>query len=351
MLQDRSDQTVPQADESDWDEDDVESAESVTVSETVAIELIVPPDCAGLRLDQALARLLPEYSRAQLQKWLRSGEIRVAGGVAAPRQRVLGSEPVSVHARAVLSERWLPEPMALSVVHEDADLIVVDKPADCVVHPGAGNLHGTLVNGLLHAFPELSQVPRAGLVHRLDKDTTGLLVVARSARAHTRLVEQLAVRSMGRDYLALVEGVPVGGFTVDAPIGRDPRQRLRMAVVPNGRPARTHVRIGERFRAHALLECSLESGRTHQIRVHLRAQGWPLLGDPLYGTRQRLSAAMDPMLAQALQGFRRQALHASLLRLKHPADGRAMSFRAPLPDDMAQLLALLRADREAQGDA
>lgn len=328
-----------------WDDDEDNS--TALQYETVSASLAIPLAHSGQRLDQALAELLPEHSRARLQKWIRAGEVRVDGAKVAPRQRVLGGEQVEVRARAIMTERWVAEPMPLNVVHEDADILVLNKPAGLVVHPGAGNLTGTLVNGLLHAWPEQASVPRAGLVHRLDKDTSGLLVVARTAQAHSSLVRQLADRSMGREYLAIVEGVPTGGFTVDAPIARDPRNRLRMAVVPNGRPARTHVRLEQRFRAHALLHCKLETGRTHQIRVHLRSRGLPLVGDPLYGARQRLAAGASPDLVQAVRNFGRQALHAAVLMLEHPQTGDWMEFEAPLPEELEQLLELLDADLHA----
>jgi 23S rRNA pseudouridine1911/1915/1917 synthase len=267
------------------------------------------------------------------------------------RRRVLGGERVAIDAPLrEEAEGWArPEPVAFGLVHEDAALLVVDKPAGLVVHPGAGNPSGTLVNGLLHRYPELAGLPRAGIVHRLDKDTSGLLVVARTAEAHTALVRQLADRSMGRSYLAVVEGVPVSGFTVDEPLDRDPRNRLRRAVVPGGRPAVTHVRVEERYRAHALLACQLETGRTHQIRVHLRHRRHPIVGDALYGARGRLPPRPTASLAAAVHAFRRQALHAAELRLRHPLDGEAREFRAAPPEDFEALLAALRDDAQRDG--
>lgn len=327
-----------------WDGDDV-AAEAGRVQ----LRAVVPAACAGLRLDQALAAMFPDHSRSRLTQWLKQGDILLDGGPAPPRRRVLGGERVAVDAQAAMAERWLAEPMLLPVVYEDAALIVIDKPAGLVVHPGAGNATGTLVNGLLHAYPELETVPRAGLVHRLDKDTSGLLVVARTAAAHGHLARQLAERSMGRTYLAVCEGLPLAGFRVDAPIGRDPRHRLRMAVVADGRPAVTHVTVAESFRAHALLQCRLETGRTHQIRVHLRQQGWPLLGDSLYGARGRLPKAPTEALKAAVREFGRQALHAARLSLEHPDDDQERVFEAPLPADMTALLACLREDRDLKG--
>jgi 23S rRNA pseudouridine1911/1915/1917 synthase len=234
--------------------------------------------------------------------------------------------------------------MPLRVVYEDADLLVIDKPAGLVTHPAAGNWSGTLVNGLLHLAPELATLPRAGIVHRLDKETTGLLVVARTLAAHTALVAALARRDVRREYLALVHGVPTGGGTVDAPIGRHRVDRMRMAVTGAGRPAVTHYTVTERFRAHALLEVRLETGRTHQIRVHLAHVHHPLVGDPVYGGRARLPRGASPRLVAALRDFRRQALHAVRLGLEHPRSGTPMAWEAPLPYDLAALLAVLRED-------
>ena len=312
----------------------------------VRARLELPPEAGGQRLDQALAEALPMHSRARLQRWLKSGELRVDGAVAKARQRVLGGERVELDARLADAERWVPQAIDFDVVHADADLIVVGKPVGLVVHPGAGNPDGTLVNGLLHRFPELGALPRAGIVHRLDKDTSGLLTVARTLEAHTALVQQLAGREMGREYLAVVENVPVSGGTVDAPIGRDPRNRLRMAVTHDGREAITHFRVVERYRAHALVRCVLETGRTHQIRVHLAHEGFPLVGDALYGARGRLPESPSAELVDALRAFRRQALHACCLVVAHPVSGEPLTFEAPLPGDMAMLTGVLAADAD-----
>jgi 23S rRNA pseudouridine1911/1915/1917 synthase len=335
--------------------DDLEELEAGVAPAAARLrrDCVLPDGCAGQRLDQALAAVLPEHSRARIQRWIRDGAVRVDGAPAVPRRRVLGGERVTVDAPLrEEGEAWArPEPVPFAVVHEDAALLVVDKPAGLVVHPGAGNPSGTLVNGLLHRYPELAGLPRGGIVHRLDKDTSGLLVVARTAEAHTALVRQLADRSMGRSYLAVVEGVPVAGFTVDAALGRDPRNRLRRAVVPGGRPAVTHVRVEERHRAHALLACRLETGRTHQIRVHLRHRRHPIVGDALYGARGRLPPRPTDSLAAAVRAFRRQALHASALRLRHPGDGEEREFRAPPPEDFEALLVALRDDARRDGAA
>lgn len=314
------------------------------LAEQVQRSLHVPDSLAGKRLDQGLAQLFPSWSRARLQRWVRDGAVTVDGRGARPRDRLLGGEVVRIDARIERDERWAPQAVAFDVVHEDDDLIVVLKPAGLVVHPGAGNPDGTLVNGLLQRFPELAMVPRAGIVHRLDKDTSGLLAVARTLPAHGALVGQLADRSMGREYLAVVEGVPTGGFSVDARIGRDPHNRLRMAVTPSGREAVTHVSIDTRFRAHALLRCRLETGRTHQIRVHLRHMGHAIVGDSLYGARGRLPMGPVEALVAAIRAFRRQALHARRLSLVHPRSGDRVLFEAPVPDDLAGLLAALTED-------
>lgn len=318
--------------------------------EQVRRSLRVPEALAGRRLDQGLAQLLPSWSRARLQRWVRDGAVTVDGAPARPRDRLLGGERLEIDARIEREERWAPQAIRFDVLHEDPDLIVLVKPAGLVVHPGAGNPDGTLVNGLLHRFPELAMVPRAGIVHRLDKDTSGLLAVARSLPAHGALVDQLASRTMGREYLAVVEGAPTGGFSVDARIGRDPHNRLRMAVTPSGREAVTHVAVEARFRVHTLLACRLETGRTHQIRVHLRHMGHPIVGDALYGARGRLPTAPTEALLDAIRDFRRQALHARRLTLVHPHSGDRLRFEAPIPPDLEALLAAL-ADDAGRADA
>jgi 23S rRNA pseudouridine1911/1915/1917 synthase len=297
-----------------------------------AISAIVPRELAGLRLDQALARLFPQYSRTRLQAWLRDGVIVVDRQPAHARQAVIGGEAVQL-APPALPEAAAPraEKIPLKVVFEDADLIVLDKPAGLVMHPGAGVHQGTLLNALLAHAPQLAGLPRAGIVHRLDRDTSGLLVVAKTLEAQTALVRQLAVRTVSRVYLAVVHGVPSGGGTIDQPIGRDHRSRTRMAVTRRGREARTRYQVVERFAAAALIECQLDTGRTHQIRVHLQHLGHPIVGDPVY---RRGAPARIP--------FGRQALHARELSLVHPRSGRSMTWRAPLPADMKRLVAALR---------
>jgi len=310
--------------------------------QTHLIEL--PASAAGLRLDQALAAALPQYSRARLQRWIRSGAVRVAGVPGRPRDLIHGGEPVAVDAEFAPDERVGAEDIALDIIYEDAALLVLCKPAGLIVHPGAGAREHTLQNALLAHDPELARVPRAGLIHRLDKDTSGLLVVARTPESHTRLAGAMQAREIEREYLALCLGAPTGGGTVDEPIGRHRSARTHMAVRADGRPSVTHYWIEERFRAHTLLRVRLETGRTHQIRVHLAHIGLPVVGDPVYGGRRRLIAGASAELAAALKGFPRQALHARHLAFDHPESGERLAFEAPLPADFEALLAVLRAD-------
>lgn len=314
------------------------------MSELEPIRVRVPAGLAGMRLDRALAALLPDFSRSRLQQWLREGLVQVDRGPTRGRDRVRGGEWVEVRGRLPVSERWEAQEIPVKVLYEDADLLVVDKPAGLVVHPAVGNPDRTLVNALLHRDPELARLPRSGIVHRLDKDTSGLLVVARTPRAHRSLVEQLREHAVVREYEAVATGVLTAGGTVDAPIGRDPRHRTRMAVVPGGRPAVTHFRVVARFRAHTHVRVRLETGRTHQVRVHLAQLRHPLAGDPVYGGRLRLPAGCSPELAEALRRFRRQALHAARLELAHPAHGAPMAWESPLPADLRELLEALAAD-------
>ena len=296
------------------------------------VSVTVPDELGGLRLDQALARLFPQYSRNRLQAWLKSGHIRLEGGASLEgKDQVAGGERVLLEPPPAPQEVPQAQRMPLKVVFEDAELIVIDKPAGLVVHPGAGQPDRTLLNALLAHAPRLSGVPRAGIVHRLDKDTSGLLVVAKTVQAQADLVKQLAERTMRRIYLAVVQGDPPASGTIDAPLGRDVRSRVRMAVTHRGKPARTAFRVVERFGDAALVECRLETGRTHQIRVHLQHIRHPLVGDSVYrrGTRHGLS-------------FPRQALHAAELTLTHPRSGKSMTWRAPLPRDITRLLRELR---------
>ena len=312
---------------------------------------IAPDGLAGKRLDQVAAAVFPDFSRARLQQWIKTGELTVDGTVSKPTRRIKGGESLRIDAELEMETEASAEDIPLDIIHADPDIIVINKPAGLVVHPGAGNRRGTLLNALLYFDPALSTLPRAGLVHRLDKDTTGVMVVARSLRAHTSLVEQLQARRMKRIYRALAIGELISGGTVDAPIGRDPRQRKRMAVVATGKPAVTHFRIIERFRGFTYVEVSLETGRTHQIRVHLAEQGFSLLGDPLYGKRMPRglkSASMETALKQQIEGFGRQALHAWRLTLRHPDDKGERTFEAPLPGDFSELIQALRQSAKAE---
>jgi len=317
------------------DADDVEMVEVAGLAAPVLRTATIPPELGGTRIDQALARLFPEFSRSRLKTWLDIGRITIDGRPSEPAAKARGGEAVTLDAEPNPAEvAFVPEPMDLAIVHEDDALIVIDKPAGLVVHPAAGNWRGTLLNGLLAHEPALVAVPRAGIVHRLDKDTTGLMVVAKTLAAQTDLIRQLQVRTVRREYLALVHGAVEGDGKIDAPIGRHPRERTLMAVVDNGKPAVTHVVILERFETCTLLRCRLETGRTHQIRVHLTHIGHPLVGDPTYRGRVGQHGPL---------AFERQALHAERLGLKHPVTAKAMSWTARPPDDFAALLDALRA--------
>ncbi|MFA7243441.1 MAG: 23S rRNA pseudouridine(1911/1915/1917) synthase RluD [Sulfuricellaceae bacterium] len=306
------------------------------------IHLTVPPEMAGLRLDQALQRLLPEYSRSRLQEWIKQGKVMVAGNSAIPKQPVWGFEAITVTPQASPSDTaYAPEEIALTVVHEDAAILVLNKPAGLVVHPGSGNWQGTLLNALLYHAPQLAGIPRAGIVHRLDKDTSGLLVVAKTLTAQTDLVRQLQARTVKREYLAVVQGRVACDGTVDAPLGRHPVQRVKMAIVADGKPALTHYHVLERYPAHTLVECRLETGRTHQIRVHMQSIGHPLAGDPAYGGKP---ANLAPAVRAAVMQLGRQALHAARLGLIHPESGESMEWRTALPADMATLIEILRSE-------
>jgi 23S rRNA pseudouridine1911/1915/1917 synthase len=305
------------------------------------LALKVPDEYAGLRLDQALAKLLPDYSRSRLQEWIATGQVLLDGAAATTRQKVHGGESVAVTPQAHPGEQpHQAENIALDIVFEDDSILVINKPAGLVVHPGSGNWEGTLLNALLHHAPQLGDIPRAGIVHRLDKDTSGLLVVAKTLTAQTALVRQLQARTVKREYDALVYGEVARNSRVDAPIGRHPTQRTKMAVVESGKPAVTHYEIAERFPGCTLLRCRLETGRTHQIRVHLASIQHPLVGDHTY---LRGAQKCPPALRELLTAFPRQALHAARLGLTHPASGEQMEWSAALPEDMVQLLQAIRA--------
>ncbi len=302
----------------------------------------VPEEYAGMRLDQAAARLFPAYSRARLQGWIRAGELSVDGATLRPRDPVAAGALLAIDTLPEPAETWSARAGDIELVHADAQLLVINKAPGLVVHPAAGHRDDTLVNRLLAAYPELAALPRAGIIHRLDKDTSGLLVVARTLAAHNGLVSALQARDIHRQYAVLVQGQVTGGGRVDAPVGRHPRQRKLMAVVPGGKPAVTHYHLRERLSAHTLLTCVLETGRTHQIRVHMAHVRHPVVGDPQYGGRARVPAGCGPAVRDALRAFRRQALHAEKLAFTHPVDGRSLEFTAPVPADMMQLIELLR---------
>ena len=312
------------------------------MSETEYFNAEIPPELAGLRLDQALAELFPEFSRAKLQSWIKDGHARLDGAARAPKHKVFGGEQVELRAEIEARSDCGPEDIPLDILHEDESLLIVNKPAGLVAHPAAGHPGGTLQNALLHHAPQLAGLPRAGIVHRIDKDTSGLLMVAKTLQAHKSLVDQLQARSIAREYLALAQGYLTAGGTVDEPIGRHPSDRKRFAVRPDGKPSVTHYRISERLPGHTLLRVKLETGRTHQIRVHMLHIRHPLLGDPVYGGRLRLLPGGDQALGAILRGFRRQALHAEMLGLEHPDSGEWREWRVDLPEDLQTLLAALR---------
>lgn len=305
---------------------------------------VVPETAAGRRFDAVLAELFPEFSRSRLAAWIKSGDALIEGRSVRPRDPVRGGEQVVLTVVLDTQTEALAEDIPLDVLHEDASVIVIDKPAGLVVHPGAGNPTGTLVNALLHRDPSLATLPRAGIVHRLDKDTSGVMVVARTLQAHTALVAQLSARNVHRQYLAVVAGALVSGGTADFAIDRHPRDRIRMTVRDDGRDAVTHYRLRERFRAHTALECRLETGRTHQIRVHMAHLKHPILGDQLYGGALKLPKRASEDLVAVLRGFKRQALHAETLEFIHPETREPLRITAPLPADMRELLRALHED-------
>lgn len=302
----------------------------------------VPAKSAGKRLDQTVAEMFPDFSRSRLKTWIEAGLVEVNGQMWRPRDKLVGGENITVHAIHEPVIEVKPEAIPLQLVYEDSDMLVIDKPPGMVVHPGAGNPGGTLQNALLHFDERLAILPRAGLVHRLDKDTGGLLIVARTLRAHTALVRAIAAREVSREYQAVCYGAVISGGTIDAAIGRHPVDRIRQAVVASGRPALSHYRVLERFDAHTLVEVRLETGRTHQIRVHMMHIGHPLVGDPLYGGRLTVPAGASETLREALHGFRRQALHAVRLQLTHPITGQTHQWVSTLRPDMMSLLGSLR---------
>ncbi|WP_250656795.1 23S rRNA pseudouridine(1911/1915/1917) synthase RluD [Alkalimarinus coralli] len=312
------------------------------MSDVIEADFIIPLSLGEQRLDRALAELMPEHSRSRIQGWIKSGAVKVNGDVVRPRDKVASDDVISVHAEIDSQERWEAEDIALDIIYEDEHIIVLNKPAGLVVHPAAGHASGTLVNALLHHYPDIAKLPRAGIVHRLDKDTTGLMVVAKSLVAHTSLVDQLQTRTMGREYEAVVTGVMTGGGCVDQAMARHPQNRIKMAVHPFGKPAVTHYRLIERFDAHTHIRLKLETGRTHQIRVHMTHLHYPLVGDPVYGGRLRMPAGASEEVADTIRNFNRQALHAKKLTLTHPESGEELSWEIDLPEDMTHLLTMLK---------
>ncbi|MEH6625115.1 MAG: 23S rRNA pseudouridine(1911/1915/1917) synthase RluD [Motiliproteus sp.] len=314
------------------------------MSEEIKLSAQVPFELGGYRLDQAMAKMFPDYSRSRLQSWIKDGDLLVDGKPMRTRDKLQGGEQVVVEVQLEAQERWKPQAIELDVVYEDDHIIIINKPTGLVVHPAAGHHDGTLLNALLHYCPSIGTVPRAGIVHRLDKDTTGLMVIAKTIEAQTELVSQLQDRSMGREYEAVVQGLMTGGGQVDEPMGRHPKNRQKMSVSPTGKEAVTHYRVVKKFRGHTHIRLKLETGRTHQIRVHMSYINYPLVGDPTYGGRFRQPKGISPELQEALRGFKRQALHAKKLELWHPFSGELVSWEVDLPEDMQELLGIMSAD-------
>lgn len=308
----------------------------------ISLSAYIPEKYQGLRLDQALSLLFPAYSRSRLQEWIQHAWVKVDGNTVRSKDKVRAGQSIEINASLTIQTPWEGQALPLNIVYEDEALLVIHKPAGQVVHPGAGNRENTLVNALLHYDEALKKVPRGGIVHRLDKDTSGLLVVGRTLLAHTQLVEQIQARQVVREYITIVQGTFTGGGTIDAPIGRDPHHRLKQAVTSSGKPAVTHYRLQERLGAYTLLKVKLETGRTHQIRVHMLHIGHPILGDPLYHTRQKWPAGVSEAFITALRSFNRQALHAHRLGLRHPMTGEYLEWHVPIPEDMNHMLTLLR---------
>lgn len=313
----------------------------------IQYHFIIPETLHDKRFDQAVAQLATEFSRSQLKTWIISGNITLDGNIARPRDKVRSGQQIGIDAEMHNDNNWHGEDLPLDIIYEDEHIIVINKPAGVVVHPGAGNTHGTLVNALVHHAPVMKDLPRCGIVHRLDKNTSGLLVAVKTAKAHQSIIKQLQTHEMGREYEAICKGVLISGDSIEEPIGRHPKSRIKMAVHPNGKEAITHYRIIERFREHTHVRVQLETGRTHQIRVHFDHKLFPLLGDPVYGTYKKPAKKGSEDYQSAIQAFRRQALHAAKLTLTHPESHELMSWGTPLPDDMQQLLTALRHDNES----
>jgi 23S rRNA pseudouridine1911/1915/1917 synthase len=311
------------------------------MSQFIEADFVVLLEQSGKRLDQVIADFMPEYSRSRLQQWIKQGHILVNNTQLKSKDKVKINDLIEVRAELESQGEWQAEDIPLDIIYQDEEILIINKPAGMVVHPAAGNHSGTLVNALLHHFPDIEAVPRAGIVHRLDKDTTGLMVVAKTLTAHAHIVEQLQSREMGREYEAIVSGVMTGGGTVDEPIARSPKNRKKMAVNQFGKHAVTHYRVLERFDAHTHIRVKLETGRTHQIRVHMAHIKYPLIGDSTYAGRLKLPAGASDEVKEALRQFERQALHAKKLTLIHPQTEEEMSWEIELPEDMQGLLSIL----------
>ncbi|MDR3492814.1 MAG: 23S rRNA pseudouridine(1911/1915/1917) synthase RluD [Gammaproteobacteria bacterium] len=317
------------------------------MTQIIHLTAVIPEELEGMRLDQALAKLYPDYSRTQIQEWIKKKEIKLDGKHPKRRVIVIGGETIEIQAALKAQPDWEAQQINLNIVYEDDALLIINKPVGMVVHPGAGNTSNTLLNALLHHATELKDLPRAGIIHRLDKDTSGLLVIAKTPAAFTHLTAQLKDRTVVRIYQSVVSGVLTSGGKVEAPIGRHPLQRKRMAVIETGKPAVTHYRVLERYRAHTRVKVQLETGRTHQIRVHMAHIHHPLLGDPVYAGRLQLPKGATPPLVDMLRQFKHQALHAYELTLEHPVTHEIMTWQAPIPEDMQKLIECLRKDTES----
>ncbi len=320
------------------------------MAENIQHKEIVPTSCLGKRLDQTLAQMFPDYSRSRLKDWIVAGKVAINDTIITKaREKMYGGETITINAEIEADVRFEAQDLPLNIVYEDDDILVINKPAGFVVHPGAGNPDGTVLNALLHHCPALDLVPRAGIVHRLDKDTTGLMVVAKTIAAQTNLVESLQRREITREYEAVTNGIMTAGGVVDEPIGRHATKRTHMAVTFSGRPSITHYRVMEKYRLHTRIRLRLETGRTHQIRVHMAHISHPLVGDPVYGGRPRPPKNATPQLLELLRKFKRQALHAAMLSLYHPITGEQMTWHAELPADFVELINLLKEDNQLNG--
>jgi len=322
-------------------------SKDMQAAEETRLQGVIPELYNGFRLDKALATLFDQYSRSAIQHWIKDGLVTLDGKTEGQKTKVREGQSVVIHVPAPVATDSQAQDIPLDIVYQDEDILVINKPAGLVVHPGTGNPDGTLLNALLHFDPSLAVLPRAGIVHRIDKETTGLLVIARNERAVKSLVEAIQEKQVRREYLAVIVSQIVAGGTIDAPIGRHSRERTKMAVSNRGKPAVTHYRVEEKFRAHTLVRVILDTGRTHQIRVHMNWQGHPIAGDPVYGKRLHVPPASSEKLLNTLRGFRRQALHAETLALHHPVSGELLSWTVPMPADMQQLVDVLREDTKA----